>query len=107
MNRSGFTLIEILVVISIMALLLAFAVPSLSIFNAKTRLNISASNLASDLRCLQIKALSKHTTLNYKNIAFSPSGNPSVGGSGTVVLSNKFQQQKKVVVSSSGRIRID
>ena len=38
---------------------------------------------------------------------FSSSGNPVVGGSGTLFIKNLKGKQRKVVVSSSGRIRIE
>jgi len=38
---------------------------------------------------------------------FSVSGNPAVGGSGTLIIMNVKGKSKKVVVSSIGRIRIE
>ena len=38
---------------------------------------------------------------------FSSSGNPVVGGSGTLIISNFKGKTKKVVVSSNGRVRIE
>ena len=38
---------------------------------------------------------------------FSSSGNPVVGGSGTLIISNIKRKIKKVIVSSNGRVRVE
>jgi len=107
MRLKGFTLIEILVVIGIFSLLFFCSLPSLNCFSAKNRLNIDAKTLSGDLRLLQAKAIAKHEIQSLNSISFSSSGNCLAGGAGTLTLTNKFNQAKKVIVSSLGRIRIE
>ncbi|MDD5383083.1 MAG: prepilin-type N-terminal cleavage/methylation domain-containing protein [Candidatus Margulisbacteria bacterium] len=107
MRPAGFTLIEVLVVLSLIAVLLVLSIPAFTIFSQRLALNASARALASDLRVLQSRAIEQHRTLTLNTISFSPSGYPPPGGSGTVVLKNRMGQMKKVVVSSAGRVRIE
>ncbi|MFH1347685.1 MAG: prepilin-type N-terminal cleavage/methylation domain-containing protein [Candidatus Margulisiibacteriota bacterium] len=123
MKRSGFTLIELLVVISILGIMFLISIPNFSRFASQISLNASAKTLASELRALQSKAVLEHKTLSFDpgsfalpagietvkagSISFSPSGFTAFGGSGSLFLQNRFGQQKKVVVSWSGRVRIE
>ena len=123
MKRAGFTLVELLVVISILGLMFLISIPSFSRFSSQLALKASAKTLASDLRHLQSQAILKHQTLSFNlgnfkfpggikavkssNISFSPSGFTAFGGTGSLLLQNRFGQQKKVVVSWSGRVRIE
>lgn len=123
MKRPGFTLIELLVVISILGLMSLISIPSFSRFASQLTLNASAKTLASDLRQVQSQAILKHQTLSFalgnfrfpggikavktSSIRFSSSGSTPPGGSGTFALQNRFGQQKKIIVSTSGRVRIE
>ena len=123
MNRKGFTLIEILIVISVLALIFSITLPTLSTFSAELSLEASTKAVASELRNLQSRAILQHKTLsldlsklklplgvkniNACNLSFSSSGFPPPGGSGTVILQNKFGRTRKVILSSAGRVRIE
>ena len=123
MQKNGFTLIEILIVISVLALLLSISIPSTARFSARQTLSASTKTLASQLRATQSQAVLQHKTLSLdptettlasgikfkkvKPITFSSSGLTPPGGSGTLILQNRFGQSKKIIVASSGRVRIE
>ncbi len=123
MKRNGFTLVEILIVLSILAVFSSFALSGFSGFSARLFLDSSAKSLASDLRALQSRAVLQHCTQNLalddlnfppgihlasgKEIQFSPSGFPPPGGSGSLILQNRFGQTRRIIVSSVGRVRIE
>jgi Tfp pilus assembly protein FimT len=113
----------LLIVISLLALLASFSVPTLSRFAAGFSLSASARALASAARAVQSQARLQHRTLSLdlgkinlparvrikksSEIRFSSSGFPPPGGSGTIVLENQFKKTKKIIVSSAGRVRIE
>ncbi len=121
--RKGFSLIELLVVFGLGALLLGLTISTLPRFTQRLALDNSARLIASELRALQTNAIAAHETktfqpaenplpsgLSYsssRSLSFAPSGYPTVGGSGTIVLSNRFGQTKRVILSSAGRIRLE
>ncbi|MFC1568092.1 type IV pilin protein [Candidatus Margulisiibacteriota bacterium] len=123
MNRKGLTLIEILVVLGIIGTLAIFALPTYYNFSAQLTLNAAARALAAELRGLQGQAVLQHKTLRLdlagrrfpsgikpvklSEIGFSSSGFTPPGGSGTLILANRFGRQKKIIVSSAGRVRIE
>jgi prepilin-type N-terminal cleavage/methylation domain-containing protein len=123
MRKSGFSLIELVVVISIVGILLTVAIPITNYFAQHFALDSSARLVASDLRKEQRLSSLEHTERSYdptkaalpggitllaaKIIKFSASGFPSFGGVGTITLQNRFGEVKKVVVSSVGRVRIE
>jgi len=109
MKRLGFSLIELITVIAILGAIVFVTLPSLNRFSETLSLQASAKALLTELRQLQAQARLTHTTQRYgtTNISFSASGFPPPGGSGTIVLSNRLNQHKKVIVSSSGRIRLE
>lgn len=123
MGRPGFTIIELLVVVCILAGMLSISVPTLSSFRARLLLSTCARTLATELRKIQSQAILEHKTLIFepaqfdlpraisfkksKTIIFSSSGQTPPGGSGSLDLGNHFGQSKKIIISSSGRIRIE
>lgn len=109
MKRPAFTLIELIVVLAILGATIFVAQPGLRRFSASLELNAQAKALAVELRQLQSQARLTHSLQKHDNskIAFAASGFPPPGGSGTIVLKNRFNQTKKVIVSSSGRVRIE
>lgn len=115
--RRGFTLVELIIVLSLFSTIAALALPNYKKFCGQPILNFSAKAMASEIRKTQGQARSQHKTLavdlakltlpipitQSKTISFAPSGNPPPGGSGTIIINN----QKKVIVSNCGRVRIE
>ena len=123
MKRPAFTLIELITIIAILGSIVFITLPGLSRFSANLSLQASAKTIITELRQLQTKARLTHTTQLFKpdqtklpsnisyskiaNISFAASGFPPPGGSGTIVLRNRFGRQKKIIVASSGRVRFE
>jgi prepilin-type N-terminal cleavage/methylation domain-containing protein len=123
MSSRGFSLVELLFVISISLALASLTALSIQPLLSQISLNSSAQTLASKLRALQAKATCGHKTLvlqqtnlllapgtkiqKFSTIAFSSSGFPPPGGAGTIVLQNHLGKTRKVVVAASGRVRIE
>lgn len=109
MRRPAFSLIEIITVIAILGAIVFVTLPGLNRFSENLSLQAEAKALVTELRQLQTRARLTHTTQRYgtTNICFAASGFPPPGGSGTIVLSNRFAQQKKIIVASSGRVRLE
>ena len=119
----GFSLIESLIVMGILGILFCIGLPALSSFQGSILLDSTAKAIASELQHLQSQAQLQHTNhifssadfplpkfIKYQStasIVFSSSGNPSVGGSGSIVLVNAQGKTKQIIVSSLGRIRIE
>ena len=123
MDKKGFTLVEILIVISILGVLFSATLPVFSGFSSQLALNTAAGGIASELRAVQSQAVMQHKTLGLapdeiklpggikflaeKELCFSPSGCPPPGGSGTLIIMNRFNKTKKIILSSSGRVRVE
>lgn len=131
-NRNrGFTLLEILIVISLVAALFSFSYLSFSGYTDSARLNAASKLILSDLRLAQNNASSERQSYTVvfggdfysinsqktvklpqgisaspRVFIFSPSGSPPPGGSGTLLLSGK-KHSRKIILSSEGRIRIE
>ena len=127
----GFTLIEILVALSIIAIILAFAYSLFPGYLASIRLNAAAAQVSSDLRSSQNSAkiegitytiefftdyylingeketaLPAGVTAEPQIFKFASSGFPEPEYSGTLILHCR-DKIKKVIVSSVGRIRVE
>jgi len=68
-NHQGFTLIELMVTISVAAIIMALAVPSMKLMQANARMASAANDLASDLKKTRSDAISYRT-----NYTFVPNG---------------------------------
>ena len=121
--RKGFSLVEIIVSLSVIAIAISFSLPFFSRFEAGFILESLAKTITSEIRLLQCLAFSQHTdtSLNLGRLSippsikisgkldlrFSASGSPPPGGSGTILLENQYGRQKKIILSSAGRVRIE
>ncbi|MEA3494031.1 MAG: type II secretion system protein [Candidatus Margulisiibacteriota bacterium] len=122
-GRQGFTLIELLIVISIVGITLFASFPGINRFSKQLSLSGAAKAVVSEIRSIQKNALLRHETLSLNfnkislppginiikssNIKFASSGYPPPGGSGSIILQNQNGQTKKVIISSSGRVRVE
>jgi prepilin-type N-terminal cleavage/methylation domain-containing protein len=106
-NRKGFSLIELLVVMSISGLLLFLSFPALSAFKDRLSLETRARQLAFTLRKAQSLAISRGETQIVGRFKFSKTGSPLPGGFGTEKITSPGGRTKKVIVSPLGRVRIE
>ena len=132
MRRPGFSLIETLVVLGLIALFILVSFPVLNIFRQNLSLIYASRQVASDLRAYQQEAFMRQESVSIafagqaysvglkkvslpagvkvsrsKTISFGSTGFPVPGGSGTVILGGRHSKARKIIVSSSGRIRVE
>ncbi|MCX5749613.1 MAG: GspH/FimT family protein [Candidatus Saganbacteria bacterium] len=141
--KRGFTLIEMLITISVIAILMGASITGITTMTKKASLDNAVRQLESDLYLAKQKAMSngsscrltcgtdryvvevldiisdhysliKNTALGqslaFKNrctFTFSSNGFPVPGYFGTATVQSADGRDKKVVVSSVGRIRIE
>jgi type IV fimbrial biogenesis protein FimT len=119
-GRSGFTLVELLVTLAVVALLVTDAAPAMAWFLDQARLRAAAQTLAQELRQARNHALSHQSTIHFSDdfpavqltthqhsrdggVVFSPLRGTATGT--TFVLRNRHAEAR-VIVSPLGRIRI-
>ena len=61
-RESGFTFVELMVIVVILGIMLAIAVPNFMGFSPKARLKAAARNIVSDMQFARIKALRDRST---------------------------------------------
>jgi prepilin-type N-terminal cleavage/methylation domain-containing protein len=122
-KRKGFTLVELLITIGICGLLLSFSLSALSQLRSALYLEAASRGAASELRKAQALAVCQNqnrsweissfklpggiTAFNRKTFVFSGSGFTPPGGNGTQILTDSFGHNKRIIVSSAGRVRIE
>lgn len=87
-NASGFTLMEMIVVIAIIAIAAAFAYPSLTQWRANSILNSSARQLLGDFQRAKMEAVRRNADVVLK---FTKGTSTSSGGSYTMFVDNVTQ----------------
>ena len=131
-KQSGFTLIEMMIIIAILAIFAAIAVPNFLSYLPKSRLNGAARQVMGDLMAARMQAVSQNTTvtvawdsdrkyqistepnpktINYSDvtigsftaISFDPRGTAT---NRTITLTNSTGLGKKVTVAMTGRVKI-
>jgi len=128
-EEKGFSLIELVIVVTLIGLVLAFFSIKFSAVSAKIKLQAVSKIIVSDLRISQQKASSEKRlveiifdynsyqigkekksiprpikVINPQTVAFSQSGQPIPGFFGTIILSDG-KSATKIIISPIGRIR--
>jgi prepilin-type N-terminal cleavage/methylation domain-containing protein len=139
-KKSGFTVVELIIVISIIGILFSFSSGSLRTLLSYYKLRVSTDEIVSYLRKTKQLAISKHARYGLELISskefgiykdgetgyiencfledgilashsrsnnkttFSPLG---TAYSGTITLSNSYGKSYNVIISSSGKIRVE
>lgn len=83
-NQAGLTLIELMVTITIAAILLAVGAPSFQYFMIKTRMSTATSDLASALNLARSEAVRRGVTVSIRNT----SGGGNWGNGWTMFVDN-------------------
>lgn len=114
-NNNGFTIMELMITVSIAAIIMATAVPSMQIMNANARTSSVANDLASDLkkaRNMAVVARRNHTFAAVdSSVSTNIWGNEGwqvtevVAGVTQVVFANRTVPQGMVVNSTLSSIR--
>lgn len=77
-ERSGFTLLEVMVVVAIIAILASVAIPAFSVLIPNYRLKSAAQDMFSNFQLAKMTAIKQNT---YTTVTFGTSSNPlSIGG---------------------------
>ncbi len=91
-GESGMTLLEIVIVVSIIAVLAAIAVPNFKVWLPNMRLKAAARDVYSDMQKAKMSAIKFNTTVTFN---FNPgSGSPCEGGNYT------FQDSEGKIISA-------
>jgi prepilin-type N-terminal cleavage/methylation domain-containing protein len=106
-NHRGATLIETLIVLSILALLISFGINNTLGYYEALKLQGEADKIAAELRLAQNKALSTGRIEASNGVQFASSGFPLPKSKGTISITNLKHKTKRVIISNIGRIRIE
>ena len=130
-KQSGFTLIEMMIVIAIMGIFAGIAIPNYLSYMPKHRLNGAARQVMGDLMAARMQAVSQNTTvtvayvsdrkykisteektINYSDVTMGGFTDISFYSRGTatnrtITLTNSTGLGKKVTVAMTGRVKIE
>lgn len=135
-NKTGFTLLELIIVVAILGIVSAIAAPNYMNYMADRRLKGAARMVMSDLMAARQKAVSQNINVTvaftssytytitgeatardirkeYYDVALAASGNPvfyprgTAAGTTVTVTSSRTGVSKYVKAASTGRVKID
>jgi type IV fimbrial biogenesis protein FimT len=104
-EQKGFTLVEVLVVIALIGIVLAIAVPQYNQINRKNDIERQTRTMLNDLMMARANSIFKHREARIKLTASTFKQYSTLSDSGTPVLSRKLKYP--IVFSGSGTIDFD
>ena len=106
-RKNGFTLIELMIVIAIIAILSAISVPTFSSYMATRRLNGAARQVQGDLMATRMQAVSSNKLVavsfinsNQYTIFFDNNNNGSIDSGETIVTKNIYPDYYDVTITA-------
>lgn len=105
--EKGFTLIEVMIVIAIMAIMAAFAAPNYGHYMAQRRLNGAARQIMSELMTARMQAVSQQNTFklsfpnNHEYTILDDDDNDGTADSGELLVTRDIQSEYYSVTTSS------
>ena len=102
MNSSGFTLIELMVTIAVLAIIVSIAAPSISTQLANQRVKATTTTLANALKEAKAESIIRrqNVTLSYDNTS-DPRVITITGSNGSTIASYNYTAQSTIEPSSS------
>jgi len=98
MNKQGFTLIEVMIVLGMISILMGFAAPSLHKWRSEAAVNRVAIDIMAGLRRARSQAISEGSTVT---VTVSPGSHKLSVGATDISLSDKINFEAKINTGDS------